>query len=116
MALTVAAVPTGMKAGVLIRPRGVWIAPVRAVPSRACTSNVKPANTSASAREKQTGVAIGIEPIVRVDRVPIGLLHSVETGKCRDQHEESRSRQMEIRQKQIDRFEPIPVGDENRCF
>ena len=34
MALTVAAVPTGMKAGVRISPRGVWITPVRAAPSR----------------------------------------------------------------------------------
>ena len=37
MALTVAAVPTGMKAGVRIMPRGVEIAPVRARPSVAWT-------------------------------------------------------------------------------
>jgi hypothetical protein len=30
IALTVAAVPTGMKAGVRISPRRIWIAPVRA--------------------------------------------------------------------------------------
>ena len=35
MALTVAAVPTGMKAGVRIVPRGVAISPRRAPPSRA---------------------------------------------------------------------------------
>ena len=33
IALTVAAVPTGMKAGVRISPRGVEISPVRARPS-----------------------------------------------------------------------------------
>jgi hypothetical protein len=37
IALTVAAVPTGMKAGVRIWPRGVDIAPVRAAPSVAVT-------------------------------------------------------------------------------
>ena len=35
MALTVAPVPTGMKAGVRTTPRGVAMAPVRALPSRA---------------------------------------------------------------------------------
>jgi hypothetical protein len=35
MAFTVAAVPTGMKAGVRMMPRGIEIAPVRATPSRA---------------------------------------------------------------------------------
>ena len=35
MALTVAAVPTGMKAGVRMTPRGVAISPRRALPSRA---------------------------------------------------------------------------------
>src|SRR3954453_21936918 len=43
MAFTVAAVPTGMKAGVRITPRGIEIAPVRAAPSRAWTENVKAA-------------------------------------------------------------------------
>ena len=33
--LTVAAVPTGMKAGVRISPRIIWIVPVRAAPLRA---------------------------------------------------------------------------------
>ena len=35
IALTVAAVPTGMKAGVRISPRGVVSVPRRALPSRA---------------------------------------------------------------------------------
>ena len=39
IALTVAAVPTGMKAGVRISPRGVRITPVRAAPSRASAEN-----------------------------------------------------------------------------
>ena len=37
IALTVPAVPTGMKAGVRMTPRGVAIAPVRAAPSIAWT-------------------------------------------------------------------------------
>jgi hypothetical protein len=41
MALTVAPVPTGMKAGVRITPRGVVIVPVRAAPSRALTVKEK---------------------------------------------------------------------------
>ncbi len=38
IALTVAAVPTGMNAGVRMSPRGVRIVPVRASPSVACRS------------------------------------------------------------------------------
>ena len=41
IALTVAAVPTGMKAGVLIAPRGVEIDPTRAAPSTARTAKLK---------------------------------------------------------------------------
>ena len=41
MALTVAPVPTGMKAGVRTMPRGVVIAPVRAAPSCAFRANEK---------------------------------------------------------------------------
>src|SRR3982750_4495110 len=41
IALTVAAVPTGMKAGVRISPRRMAIAPVRALPSVAAMENVK---------------------------------------------------------------------------
>jgi hypothetical protein len=40
IALTVAAVPTGMKAGVLISPRIMEIRPVRAAPSVPSTLNV----------------------------------------------------------------------------
>ncbi|GGL65787.1 hypothetical protein GCM10011392_20540 [Wenxinia marina] len=41
IAFTVAAVPTGMKAGVRIVPRGVEMAPVRAAPSVACRAKEK---------------------------------------------------------------------------
>ena len=41
MALTVAAVPTGMKAGVRISPRAVAIVPVRAAPSVADREKAK---------------------------------------------------------------------------
>ncbi|WP_295187933.1 hypothetical protein [uncultured Brevundimonas sp.] len=39
--MTVAAVPTGMKAGVRISPRRIWIAPVRALPSVAAMEKEK---------------------------------------------------------------------------
>jgi hypothetical protein len=39
IALTVAAVPTGMKAGVRISPRSMAITPVRAAPSTAAMEN-----------------------------------------------------------------------------
>src|SRR5207237_5530699 len=56
IALTVAAVPTGMKAGVLISPRRIEIVPVRALPSVAATAKVKrsamaPLNGSALQRQ-----------------------------------------------------------------
>src|SRR3712207_4056794 len=41
MAFTVAAVPTGMKAGVRMTPRGIRISPVRAAPSVLLTLKVK---------------------------------------------------------------------------
>ena len=41
MALTVPAVPTGMKAGVRMTPRGMRISPVRAAPSVGVTVKVK---------------------------------------------------------------------------
>jgi hypothetical protein len=41
MAFTVAAVPTGMKAGVRISPRGVEMVPVRARPSVAARAKEK---------------------------------------------------------------------------
>jgi hypothetical protein len=40
MALTVAAVPTGIKAGVRISPRGVEITPTRALPLRDVTEKL----------------------------------------------------------------------------
>lgn len=40
IAFTVAAVPTGIKAGVRISPRCIWIDPVRAMPSVAAIVNV----------------------------------------------------------------------------
>jgi hypothetical protein len=46
MALTVAAVPTGMKAGVRMSPRGVAISPRRAPLSRAFKLKTKPCLTS----------------------------------------------------------------------
>ena len=51
IALTVAAVPTGMNAGVRISPRSIAIVPVRAVPSVAAMVNSKRVTRRALAKE-----------------------------------------------------------------
>ena len=62
MALTVAAVPTGMKAGVRIMPRGVTIAPSRASPSTVRTAKVKvELMTLWKARRPQGGAPAGVD-------------------------------------------------------
>ena len=70
MALTVAAVPTGMKAGVRIIPRGVEIAPVRAFPVRGVDGEGKfVAHSRSSSRAclacavKEASVAVRIKSI-----------------------------------------------------
>ena len=52
-ALTVAAVPTGMKAGVRMSPRAVRSTPVRAAPSRAWISKGNAATQAGSARHSR---------------------------------------------------------------
>src|SRR4051812_6053439 len=69
IAFTVPAVPTGMKAGVRISPRGVASTPVRAAPSRASIRNVVPLATQfllqsrtaigRNRRQRKAGAATG---------------------------------------------------------
>src|ERR1700686_1768649 len=81
MPLTVAWVPTGMKAGVATRPWGVAISPQRAAPSVASRWNWKASGIGIARfeaiknqekrigripglrAEQQAGIAIGIEPV-----------------------------------------------------
>ena len=44
----------------------------------------------------------------------IRILHHVEAGKCRDQHEQSRARQVEIGHHHVDGAKAIAGGDEQR--
>ena len=61
IALTVAAVPTGMKAGVRISPRGVEITPARALPSVACRSKEKLIDRAYARRRKKKSPPV--EPV-----------------------------------------------------
>ena len=77
--LTVACVPTGMKAGVATVPCGVVISPRRAAPSMASRRRKRSdmrRRRSARLAEQQAGVAVGIEAIARRDRMRIGALHA----------------------------------------
>src|SRR5215471_6514997 len=85
---TVAWVPTGINAGVATIPCGVTISPVRAAPSVAMMRNEKTsAMINGLAAHQETGIAIGIEAVVGLDRVRVSAFHQLEAGECRDQHE-----------------------------
>src|SRR4029077_15821497 len=64
--------------------------------------------------KQQAGIAIGIEPVAVGDGVGIGPFHAVETAESGYQHEQRRTRQVEIGQENIDRSETISRGDEDR--
>src|SRR5690606_28396020 len=114
MALTVPTVPTGMKACVATTPRAVSTRPCRARPSVARISNAKLVTAfPCHARrvwlllpEEQGSIAIGIEAVAVFDGVPIGGVHGVEPGKGGHQHEQRRTRKVEIGQQQVDDVEP----------
>src|SRR5208337_2456850 len=119
IALTVAAVPTGMKAGVRMTPRDVVISPSRAEPSTARTaketSSVMPTSDLLFCpTDQEAGVAVGIEAITRFDRMRIGRPHALEPAEGADEHEERRARQMEIGQKGVDRAEAVARRNEDR--
>src|SRR5258708_13871036 len=64
--------------------------------------------------KQQTGVAIRKEPVAPADRMGIGPFHGVEAAESRYQHEQGRSRQVEIGQKDIDGAKSIARRDEDR--
>src|SRR5690606_3985293 len=59
IAFTVAAVPTGMKAGVRISPRRMAISPVRALPSRASMVNLKRGGRSEAIEQRKSRKSVG---------------------------------------------------------
>ena len=111
---TVACVPTGMKAGVRISPCGVVDLAARAPRRRSRAGGRRRRRSCRPRSEQQAGIAIGIEPIARRDRMRVGALHRVEPAEGRDQHEQRRARQMEIGQQHVDRPEAIARRDEDR--
>ena len=134
IALTVAAVPTGMKAGVSMAPCAVVSRPSRAAPSRARIS--KPIVTAPAPGRRnldrgrpariagrrpairgrrcldQAGVAVGEKAVALGDGVRVGGLDPVEPGQRRDQHQQRRARQVEIGQQHVDRAKPVARQDE----
>src|SRR5882762_2704816 len=121
IAFTVAAVPTGMNAGVSTAPRSRRRMPERAAPLLATISKANSlmrcpsAQLSGSRRpEQETGVAIGIEAVALGNGFRVSRLHGFDAAKRADEHEEGRARQVEIRQKNVDRLEAIAGRDEQR--
>src|SRR3977135_3380006 len=121
IAFTVAAVPTGMNAGVSTAPRSRRRMPERAAPLLATISKANSlmrcpsAQLSGSCRpEQETGVAIGIKPVTRGDGFGVGGLHGFAAAKRAYEHEQRRARQMEIGEENVDRLEAVAGRDEGR--
>src|SRR6185437_5171814 len=102
IALTVPAVPTGMKVGVSIAPCAVVRRPRRAAPARLDTA-------------KANGPLTTPAPCARAGRRRHRRRsgNPCEAGEGRDQHEEGRARQVEIGEEYIDRLEAVAWGDED---
>src|SRR5690606_28027968 len=116
IALTVPTVPTGMKAGVRIVPRGMPTSPRRAPPSVAFRMNWKVSvmvSLSRGFAEEKAGIAVGIEAIAGSDGTSVGFAHRVQPAKGRYQHEQRRFRQMEIRHQHVDGLEAVAWCDED---
>lgn len=77
MALTVACVPTGMKTGVSMYPRGMVIRPVRAEASPETTSNLK----------DEHGVSITEKTVPPFYGLAIGLHYKVISPEGAGEHE-----------------------------
>ena len=82
MALTVAPVPTGMKAGVrmIAARRGDGAGARLAVLGFEREGKVA-VSLRSRRRAEQAGIAIGIEAIARLDGMRIGALHQIEAGE-----------------------------------
>src|SRR5512139_3684623 len=116
---TVAAVPTGRKAGVRKEPRSVPITPARASvpPSRASTAN----RTVMSAErgtilpppsKDEHRVAVAVEPVPFRHRRAVRGAHGIHPRERHHQGEEARTGQVEVREERIHRAEPVPGKDE----
>src|SRR6185437_14546383 len=63
--------------------------------------------------EQQRGIPVRIEPVLEPDGVRIRCLHGLEAGESRDQHEQSRFRQVEVGHQRVDHAEAEARGDED---
>src|SRR5260370_42076803 len=63
--------------------------------------------------KNEDGIAIAVEPVAFANRFPVGLKQKLATHKCTYEHEQSRTRQMKIRQKQINNLEAVWRINEN---
>src|SRR6266508_4399504 len=107
---TVAAVPTGMNAGVRKDPRPVEIVPALASlpPSRASTVN-RSVNGSSSRDEHR--VAVTVEAVLPGDRLPVRRAYRVDAGERHHQGEKTGARKVKIRHQRVDRTEPVAGED-----
>ncbi len=62
----------------------------------------KPVTVSKTASEDQHRIAIAVKTILLLDGDLVRLSHRLHAGKCRDEQEQTGSRQVKIRYKRID--------------
>ena len=110
IAFTVPAVPTGMKAGVGTSPCAVCSTPARAAPSVAAMRWENAVTALVPTGRRRHRSRSDSPPRSRAHR----RAHPLGAGKGADQHEQRRTRQMEVGQQQIDRAEPVARHDEQR--
>ena len=55
----------------------------------------------------QHRIPIAEKPVLFLDRLPVSLEDFIPSGKCGDQHQQGRLRQMKVRHQSIDRLEPV---------
>ena len=110
--LTTPSVPTGMNAGVSTTPCAVWSRPRRASPSRATSSNDGTRSRHALTPSAiEHGVAVAVEAVAGGDGVGVGREHPLAAGEGRDQQEQRRARQVEVREERVDRAELVARHD-----
>src|SRR3989441_3836171 len=80
-------------------------------PRRALQSGIVRAMRRAS--QDQHRVAVGVEAIAGADRVAVRLHDQLAPGERRDQRQEGRARQMEVRQERVHHPKPVARGDED---
>src|SRR5660398_247927 len=120
MPFTVPFVPTGIKHGVSISPRGVLRTPARAFPSLACTENWKPACTDRADSPgdpriswiQQHGIPETEEAILLLHRNTVSVPHAVDSSKGHDHSQQGTPWQVEVGDHGVHDTELVPGRDE----